>query len=71
MRDDASLEVADVVGRVVNELNVPDAMLMRLLEPLEFSIEEVVLLRHLRWRAKTVNLPSNSQLFRLSACKHC
>ena len=41
MRDDASLEVADVVGRVVNELNVPDATLMRLLEPLEFSLEEV------------------------------
>src|SRR5260370_169722 len=41
MRDDAGLEVADVVGRVVNELNVPDATLMRLLEPLEFSLQEI------------------------------
>ena len=41
MRDDTSLEVADVVGRVVHELNVSDATLMRLLEPLELSLEEV------------------------------
>ena len=30
MRDDASLEVADVVGRVVHKLNMPDAALMSL-----------------------------------------
>ena len=41
MCDDASLEVSDVVGRVVYKLNVPDAALMRLLEPLELSLEEV------------------------------
>jgi hypothetical protein len=41
MRDDAGLEVADVVGRVVHELNVPDAALMRLLEPLELSLQEI------------------------------
>ena len=41
MRDDASLEVADVVGRIVHELNVPDAALVRLLKPLELSLEEV------------------------------
>ena len=41
MRDDASLEVANVVGRVVHELNVPDAALMRLLEPLKLSLKKV------------------------------
>jgi hypothetical protein len=41
MRDDASLEVADIVGRVVHKLNMPDAALMRLFEPLELSLQEV------------------------------
>src|SRR6478672_9912550 len=41
MRDDAGLEIADVVRCVVYELNVPDAALVRLLEPLELSLEEV------------------------------
>src|SRR6266403_5865857 len=41
MRDDAGLEVAEVVGRVMHELNVPDAARMRLFEPLELALEEV------------------------------
>ena len=41
MRHHAGLKVADVVGRVVHELNVPDAALMRLLEPLELALKEV------------------------------
>jgi hypothetical protein len=41
MRHHAGLEVADVVGRVVHELHVPDTPLMRLLEPLELHHEDV------------------------------
>lgn len=41
MGDGAGLEVADVVGCVVHELQVPDAAPMRFLQPLEFAVEEV------------------------------
>ncbi len=41
MCNDASLEIADIVGRLVHQLNVPDAALMRLLEPFEFALKEV------------------------------
>ena len=41
MRDGAGLEVADVVGRVVHELHVPDAALVRFLEALELLLEEI------------------------------
>jgi hypothetical protein len=41
MGDDTSLEVADVVGGVVHQLDVSDAALMGLLEAFEFSLEEV------------------------------
>jgi hypothetical protein len=41
MRDGAGLEVADVVGRVMHELHMPDAAPMRLLEPLELGFEKV------------------------------
>jgi hypothetical protein len=41
MRDGAPLEIADVVGRIVHELHVPDAALMRFFEPLELRLEEV------------------------------
>src|SRR5258705_13039587 len=37
----AGLEVADVVGRVVHELQMPDAALMRFLQPLELAVEKV------------------------------
>jgi hypothetical protein len=41
MGDGAGLEVADVVGRVVHKLQVPDAALMRFLQSLELPVEEV------------------------------
>ncbi len=41
MRNGARLEIANVVGRVVHELHVPDAALMRFLEPLELPLEEI------------------------------
>ena len=41
VHDGAGLEVADVVGRVVHELDVPDAALMRFLEPFELHLEKV------------------------------
>src|SRR5450759_1060771 len=41
MGDDAGLEVANIVRRVVHELDVPDAALMRLFEPLQLSLEEI------------------------------
>ena len=41
MRHRARLKISDVVRRVVHELRVPDAALVRLLEPLEFHLEEV------------------------------
>src|SRR5258708_12470137 len=37
----AGLEVADVVGRVVHELQMPNAALMRFLQPLELAVEKV------------------------------
>ncbi len=41
MRHGAGLKVADVVGRVVHELQVPDATLMRFLQPLELAVDKV------------------------------
>ena len=41
MGDGAGLEIADVVRRVVDELHVPDAALMRFLQPFELPLEEV------------------------------
>jgi hypothetical protein len=41
MGDDAGLEVADVVGGIVHELDVPDAALMRLFQSLEFSFKKI------------------------------
>jgi len=41
MGDDAGLEVADVVGSIVHELDVPDAALMRLFQSLEFSFKKI------------------------------
>jgi hypothetical protein len=41
VRDHAGLEIADVVGRVVHELQVPDATLMRFLEPFELGLQKV------------------------------
>ena len=41
MRNDAGLKIADVVGSVMDELNVSHAALMRLLEPLQLLLEEV------------------------------
>jgi hypothetical protein len=37
----ARLEVADVIGRVVHQLEVPNTALMRLFEPFELHFEEV------------------------------
>ena len=48
VRDRAGLEIADVVWRVVHELQVPDAALMRFLEPLELGFEKVETLRRRR-----------------------
>ena len=41
MHDGAGLKIADFVGRVVDELNMPDAALMRFLEPFELSLEKI------------------------------
>ena len=41
VHDGAGLEIADVVGRVVHELNVPDAALVRFLEPFEPGLEKI------------------------------
>src|SRR5271169_2038114 len=41
MHNGPGLEIADLVRRVVYELYVPDAALMRFLEPLELSVDEV------------------------------
>jgi hypothetical protein len=41
MGDGAGLEVADVVGRVVHELQMSDAALMRFLQPLEPAVEKI------------------------------
>ena len=41
MGDGASLEIADVVGRVMHKLQMPDAALMRFLQPFELAVEEV------------------------------
>src|SRR5260370_38537132 len=41
MSNGAGLEVADVVGRVMYKLQVPDAALMRFLQSLELRVEEV------------------------------
>src|SRR5439155_23128700 len=41
MRDRAGLEVANVVGRIVYELNMADAALVRLLQSLEFHFQKV------------------------------
>jgi hypothetical protein len=41
VRHRAGLKVADVVRRVVHELRVPDATLVRLLEPFELRLGEV------------------------------
>src|SRR5258708_7332368 len=41
MGNGAGLEVADVVGRVMYKLQVPDAALMRFLQSLELRVEEV------------------------------
>src|SRR5207302_6292312 len=35
------LEVADVVGRIVHKLDMPDAAPMRFLEPFELALEKV------------------------------
>jgi hypothetical protein len=41
MDNRTGLEVADVVGRVVNQLQVPDAALVRLLQPFELPVQEI------------------------------
>ena len=41
MHDGAGLEIANVVGRVVHELNVPDAELVCLLKPFELCLQKV------------------------------
>jgi len=41
MADGACLIVADVVGRVMHKLQMPDAALMRFLQPFELAVEEV------------------------------
>ena len=41
MRDGAGLEIADIVRRVVHELHVPYAALMRFFEPFEFAVEKI------------------------------
>src|SRR6202043_4034485 len=41
MSDSAYLEVTDVIGCVVHELDVPDAALMRFLKPLKLHLEEI------------------------------
>ena len=41
VHDGAGLEIANVVGRVVHELYMPDAALMRFLKPFELGLEKV------------------------------
>ena len=41
MRDRTSLEIAEVVGRVVHQLHMPDAAPMRRLQPFKLHFEEV------------------------------
>ena len=41
MGDNTGLEVANIVRRVVHELDVPYAALMRLFEPLQLSLKEI------------------------------
>jgi hypothetical protein len=41
MGDRPGLKVADIVGRVVDELQVPQTALMRFFQPLEFAFEKV------------------------------
>ena len=41
MRDRAGLEIADVVRRVMHELQMPHAALMRFLQPFELAVEKV------------------------------
>ena len=41
MGDGARLEIADVVGRVMHELHMPDAPPMRFLQAFQLSVEEV------------------------------
>ena len=41
MRDDAGLEIADVVGGVMHQLEMPDAALVCFLEALQFHLEKV------------------------------
>ena len=41
MSDCAGLEITDIVWRVVDELDMPDAPPMRLLQTFEFPLEEV------------------------------
>lgn len=41
MHDGAGLEIADVVRRVMHELDMPDAALMRFFESFEFPVEKI------------------------------
>ena len=41
MRDGAGLEIADIVRRVMDELHMPDAALVRLFEPFEPAVEKI------------------------------
>jgi hypothetical protein len=41
MRDRTGLEVANIVARVVHQLDMPDAAPMRLLQPFKLHFEEV------------------------------
>jgi hypothetical protein len=41
MRDHAGLEIANIVWGVVHELDVPDAALVRFLEPLELPLKKI------------------------------
>ena len=41
MHDGAGLEIANVVRRVMHELQVPDAALMRFLKSFEFGLQKV------------------------------
>src|SRR5204863_869939 len=56
MRDGAGLEIADVVGGVMDELQVSQTALVRFLQPLQPAIEKIepFYIPNYRWLARSV-----------------
>src|SRR5205814_10690869 len=58
MRDGAGLKIADIVGGVMDELQVSQTALVCFLQPLQLAIEKIEPfdIRNYRWLARSVRL---------------